>query len=146
MSASHSRGTKMYFANKLIGSLTSIDGVMLKNTVIDVSAIDSEDGYREKIAGPKDTAELTVSGYLDSNANHTMFYSAIGSAKPKAWPVKIEFQEAYYPYGDRVAYYAEWIFNGFCDSFKTESDIDSAVKFEATIKVTGKPEFKLVKL
>lgn len=72
-------GTKVYFATVAIGPYTriaeipNVGGPNKTRSTIDVTDLDSEDGYREFIAGFRDSAEITFdmhftdSGYTAMN-------------------------------------------------------------------------------
>ena len=113
-----------------VAGLTSIGGLELTADTIDVTTLDSDDGYREFIAGFKDAGEVTLEGYLNSVAGkgqkelHDLYES--GGEEDFA----INFSEG-----------SKWTFTGIVTGFGTSADLEDPLAFSATIKVTGQPTF-----
>ena len=128
-----SLGTKLQIAGTTpitVGSLTSINGLEVSADTIDVTTLDSADGYREFIQGFKDGGEVSVEGYLDvatGNGQKEMF-DLFESGEVK--PFEIVFP---------ATLNAKWAFNGIVTGFSTGVSLEDPLSFSATIKVTGKP-------
>lgn len=129
MSKSKAIGTKLKLNEKLVGGLTSVNGIDITAETIDVTDLANDDGYREKLAGLKDAGEITVSGFLDGddegqNECYTLLESGEVVAGEIVFPAKIG---------------KTWSFNGAVTKFTTGAEVANAVTFEATIAVSGKP-------
>jgi len=131
--AKKSLGTKLQIAETTpitVGSLTSINGLEVSADTIDVTTLDSTDGYREFIQGFKDGGEVSVEGYLDvatGNGQKEML-DLFDSGEVK--PFEIVFP---------ATLNAKWAFNGIVTGFSTGASLEDPLSFSATIKVTGKP-------
>ena len=69
MSKSNSKGTQLKINNKVVGGLTSINGIEINADTVDLTALDNTSGYREKAADFKDVGDVTASGFLDGADN-----------------------------------------------------------------------------
>ena len=131
--AKKSLGTKLQIAETTpitVGSLTSINGLEVSADTIDVTTLDSTDGYREFIQGFKDGGEVSVEGYLDvatGNGQKEML-DLFDSGEVK--PFEIVFP---------ATLNAKWAFNGIVTGFSTGASLEDPLSFSATIKVTGRP-------
>lgn len=131
--AKKSLGTKLQIADVtpiVVGSLTSINGLEVSADTIDVTTLNSTDGYREFIQGFKDAGEVSVEGYLDvttGNGQKEMF-DLFESGETQAF-------EIVFP----TTLNAKWAFNGIVTGFSTGASLEDPLSFSATIKVTGKP-------
>ena len=65
MSKSNSKGTQLKINSKVVGGLTSINGIEINADTVDLTALDNTSGYREKAADFKDVGDVTASGFLD---------------------------------------------------------------------------------
>jgi len=132
--AKKSLGTKLQIAETTpitVGSLTSINGLEVSADTIDVTTLDSTDGYREFIQGFKDGGEVSVEGYLDvatGNGQKEML-DLFDSGEVK--PFEIVFP---------ATLNAKWAFNGIVTGFSTGASLEDPLSFSATIKVTGRPQ------
>ena len=129
MGAKRALGTKLKMGTQYIGGLTDINGIDKTADTIDVTTLDSDGGYREFIASFKDGGEVTVSGFfLPGNAGQVKLESAFESGTKNQFA--IEFP---------VGFGASWEFDGVVTGVTTGASLEEAVTFEATIKVSGKP-------
>ena len=121
-------GTRILINSNAIAGLTSIGGLELSADTIDVTTLNSADGYREFIGGLKDGGEVSLSGYFEPG--DTDGQGAIKEAfdSGDAIPFSIVFPQG-----------AAWSFNGIVTGFSTGAELEDSVSFEATIKVSGKP-------
>lgn len=126
--AKWSKGTTLKIGANTVGSLTSISGVELSADTIDVSTLDSVDGYREYVAGFVDGGEVSAEGFLsNAGTSESTIIGLVGGAEQEC--------EITFPNG------AEWAFDGIVTGFSTSAGNDDPVSFSITIKVTGKPTF-----
>lgn len=131
--AKRALGTKLKIGEtvsaKVIGELTSISSPSMSAETIDVTTLDSEGEYREFIGGFKDGGEVSASGYFNpQDAGQAAVYAALESGETT--PFAIEFP---------AALGAKWEFKGVVTSYQTNADLEEAIGFEITIKVSGKP-------
>ena len=127
--AKRALGTKLKKGTTYIGGLTDINGIDKSADTIDVTTLDSEGGYREFIASFKDGGEVTISGYfLPGNAGQVEMETAFESGIEDSF--EIEFP---------AGFGASWIFKGVVTQVATGASLEDPVSFEATIKVSGKP-------
>lgn len=116
-------------ATTKIGGLTSIGGIEVSSDTVDVTALDSEGGYREFIAGFKDAGDVSLEGFLDdADEGQKEAYKALESAA-------VQKCEIAFPNGSK------WTFDGIITGFSTSASLEDAVTFSCTVKVSGKPTF-----
>ena len=133
MSKSRSVGTVFKVGSgasaKTVGGLTSIEGIKISGDEVDVTALDNNTGYREFLQGFKDGGEVPLSGFLDgADAGQDELYSLLESGT--VTPMAIIFP---------AAIGKTWSFNAFVKEFSTGVDIDGAITFDVTVRVSGKP-------
>ena len=129
MAKSNSVGTKLMIKEKVVGGLKSIGGVEITADSIDVSDLGNTDGYRESVPGFKDGGEVSISGFLDGeDAGQEECYTLMHSGEvvdcKVIFPAKIG---------------KTWSFKACITKFATNADLEDAVTFEASLKVSGKP-------
>ena len=123
-------GTKLNIGTYSVGELTSIAGLELSADTIETTTLDSTDGYRTFIGGLRDGGEVSVSGFFkptDTNGQKAMLTNLNAGV---AGSFSVVFP---------TAMSASWTFDGIVTSFATGAEMEDAVTFESTIKVTGKP-------
>ena len=113
-----------------VAGLTEIGGLELSADTIDVTTLDSQDGYREFIAGFKDAGEVSLSGFFngETGKGQKELYDLFESGEVSDFT--IEFPPATK---------AKWVFKGVVTSFSTSTSVEDPISFEAAIKVSGKP-------
>jgi len=122
-------GTVLKIATSTVAGLTSISGLSLSADTIDTTALDSTGGYRSFIGGFKDGGEVSLSGFLIyADAGQLAIYTAFGSGAVTAFTIV---------FPDDIG--ATWAFNGVVTAYTTGAELEDAVSFEATIKVSGAP-------
>lgn len=136
MAKQRALGTKLLIGSTTpvaIGSLTSISSPSMTQETIDVTTLDSDGEFREFLGGFKDGGEVSASGYFDpDDAGQQAAYAAFESGVTETF--KIEFP---------ASMGASWDFEGVITGFTTTAELESAVGFELTIKVSGKPTLTL---
>lgn len=131
--AKRSVGTKLLFGTTPVAELTSIGGLELSADTIDVTSLDSDGGYREFIGGFKDGGEVGISGFFNpGDAGQAAVYAAFNSGATT--PCEIEFPSELK---------ASWIFNAVVTGFTTGAELEEAISFEATLKVSGEPTLEI---
>lgn len=114
----------------LVAGLTSIGGLELSADTIDVTTLDSEDGYREFIGGFKDGGEVAVEGFFDptTGKGQKELYDLFESGEVEAFVITFP-----------VTLGASWEFDGIVTAFGTGADLEDPLSFSGSIKVSGKP-------
>ena len=126
---SNSVGTTLKVNSKSVGGVTSIDGVSVSADEIEVTALDNSTGYREFLQGFKDGGEVSVSGFLDGVDNgQAELYTLLESGASTT--VLIIFPSAIGK---------TWTFTAFVKEFTTGVDVDNAITFDVTLRVSGQP-------
>ena len=126
---SNAVGTKLKINEKVVGGLTSINGIEISADTIDVTDLGNEDGYREKLPGFKDAGEVGASGFLDGdNEGQDECYSLMNSGD--VVDCEIEFPK-------KIG--KSWKFKAGVTKFTTGAELEDAVTFEISLAVSGKP-------
>lgn len=123
-------GTALKIASASVANLTSIGGLELSADTIDVTALDSTGGYREFIGGMRDAGEIPISGYFnpaDTNGQMALYNAFVAGT---VLDLSIVFP---------ASMNTQWDFDGVVVGFATGAELEDAVTFEATIKVSGAP-------
>jgi predicted secreted protein len=127
-------GTKLKIGANSIAELTSIGGLELSADTIETTTLDSASGYRTFMQGLKDAGEVSISGFFnpaDTNGQKAL-YDAFGTGLETAFVILFP-----------SALGAEWDFNAIVTNISTGAEMEDAVSFEASIKVTGAPSLGL---
>lgn len=126
-----SKGTTLRFTPAggeaaLVGRLTSIGEITAEASEIDVTTLDSPEGYREIMPGWKDAGLLELSGFHDKD-----------DAGQNALRAAFESGEA----GDFLIAFSDGCAVGFRAFVKSHSmgaaAVDGAIGFGAALRVTG---------
>ena len=133
--ASNGLGTKIKLGENAIANLTEISGLEISADTIDVTTLDSADGYREFIGGLKDGGEVGISGFFDptTGKGQAEFFTALENGEVN--PFTIEFPSSI---GKK------WSFKGIVTAFTTGVSLEDPLSFEGSIKVTGKPKLEAI--
>ena len=113
-----------------IALLTKIDGLNLKADTVETTALDTTGGYKTFLAVLKDSGEVSISGHFDHTA-HADFLADFEALTVQSYT--IEFPDKLTTTG------TTWSFSALVSDFHTSVDLGSLIKFEATLKVSGKP-------
>lgn len=127
--ATYAMGSKLLIGLNAIVELTEIDGLEIKADTIDVTTLDSL-GYKNYIQGTKDPGEVSIKGFFNptDSTGQIALYTALGTGALTAFTINLP-----------SAMGVSWTFNGIVTAFKTGENMDDAVSFEGTIKVSGVP-------
>jgi predicted secreted protein len=129
MSKSRALGTQLKVNNKVVGGLTTINGIDITAEAVDLTSLDNTSGYREKEPGFKDAGEVGASGFMDGDdEGQDEIYDLLDSGQvvPCAivFPAKIG---------------KTWSFNAGVTKFTTGAELEGGVTFEISLAVSGKP-------
>lgn len=129
MAKSRALGTQLKVNNKVVGGLSSINGIEISADTVDLTALDNSSGFREKEPGFKDAGEVTASGFLDgADEGQSELYTLLTSGEVVAcqiiFPSKIG---------------KTWSFQAGVSRFVTGADVDGAVTFDISLAVSGAP-------
>lgn len=130
--AKRALGTKLQIGTVnpvTVAGLTSISGLDLSADTIDVTTLESEDGYRKFIAGFKDSGEVSLEGYLEieTGKGQKELYDLFESGEEEQFTILFPNNMG------------SWQFKGVVTGFSTSADLEDPLSFSATIKVSGKP-------
>lgn len=135
MAKSRSVGTKLLVAasagstKTAVGGLKSISGIDASADDVEVTDMGNTDGYREYLPGFKDGGEVTVSGYMDGeDAGQTRMLELLDSGDVVDCEIRFPAKIG-----------KSWTFKAGVTKFTTSADVDDAITFDATLKVSGKP-------
>jgi len=129
MTVATGKGAQFLLDEVVVGKLSSIGGIAMSAETVDVTALDSVGSYREFIAGFKDGGEVSLSGYFDhSDTGQQALHDAFQDGE--VVPCSIIFP---------AAQACKWTFDGLVTAFETGIELDTAVTFSATVKVSGQP-------
>jgi len=134
MTVTAGKGTQFLLATVPVGRLSSISGVAMSADQIDVTALDSMGSFREYIAGFKDGGDVPLSGFFDySDAGQQALHDAFQSGETQACSIVFPTAQA-----------CKWAFSGVVTGFETSIEVDGAISFSATVKVSGQPVLSAV--
>ena len=129
MSKSNSKGTQLKINSKVVGGLTSINGIEINADTVDLTALDNSSGYREKEQDFKDVGDVTVAGYLDgADDGQDECLSLLDSGE--VVPCQIIFPA-------KIG--KTWSFQAYVTRFLTGAELSQGVSLEMSFAVTGKP-------
>jgi predicted secreted protein len=127
--AGAAKGTTITLGGTAVGEVTSISGLALSADTIETTNLLSTDGYREFIQGWRDGGEVSISGFFsNSDAGQAAFLTALNSGTSTATVITFPSPNA-----------ATWTCNGIVTAYETGAELEDAVSWDATLKVTGKP-------
>lgn len=114
----------------LIGGLTSIGGIEITSDTMDVTTLDSTGGYREFIGTFKDGGEVPIEGYFDHTAaGQIAMQDSMDAGTAEDYTITFPTTPV-----------TTWKFKGVVTSFKVgDAELDGAIAFGSTIKISGKP-------
>lgn len=129
MSKSKSVGTKCNIDKTAVGGLSSIGGVEVSSETTDVTALDNTSGYKEYLGGFKDGGEVPLEGFLDGDdRGQDAMYNAMEDQDEHDFSIVFPKTIG-----------KTWTFKGVVTKFATSAAVGDAIKFSASIKVSGKP-------
>lgn len=109
-----------------LAGITNISGPGISREVLDVSAHDSPDGYREFLGGIKDPGEVSLDVNYDPKV-HDVWMDDLDDTVPRDYIIT-------YSDGSTEE------FKALLTNFEPSAPFDDKLSASATFKVTGKPE------
>lgn len=132
MAAEKSMGTtltKVSGSSLIVAGLTSIGEIGGEAAEIDVTSLDSPNGYREFIASLKDGGEVALSGFVKDAADLEDLLALFEAQTNENWEVE-------FPSGSK------WFFEAFVKMCKeAETTVEGARGFTASLRVSGAPVY-----
>ncbi len=128
-------GTLLNWNSNDLAELTGISGPNESADAIEVTSHDSDDGYREFVAGLRNGGDISIEGNFISGdsdgqiAMHTDFQAGTSRSFKIKLPGWVSSSHEY-PEIDGT---------GIVTAFSLNAPMDDKVSFSATIKVSGKP-------
>jgi predicted secreted protein len=116
-----------------IAERVTIGGPGMSRDAPDVTHMDSDDGWREFIAGLKDGGEISIEGnFIPEDESHN---AETGLLSEFSSDVRMRWQLVFPGESPRVT----WGGEGILTNFEPGMPVDDKIEFSATIKVSGKP-------
>ena len=111
-----------------IAELLNISGPNQKVNLLDVSNMDSPNGYNEFIAGMGEGGEVSFEGNYLNDASQAQALTDFQAKTVRNFAVVVP-----------LATPATWSFSGFFSALDQSSKFDDKLGFSGTIKISGKP-------
>jgi len=122
-------GTTLTRAGKAIAELTNISSPKLSAGEIDVTSMDSADGYKEYIQGIRDGGDVSVEGNFINSDTLGQIGLVTDFNAGTVQPFVITFPDG-----------TTWTFNAFVKSFELDdAPVEGKMGFKASLRVSGKP-------
>lgn len=120
-------------AGTAIAFLNSIDGLEVKASTIDTTALDTVGGYKTFIQGFKEVSDVQLGGSYSSK-DHDVFMTDFTAGGSIAYEIQ-------FPIAGGATTGAKWTFSAIVVGFKTKAAVESVISFDVTLKVVGAPVF-----
>ena len=108
-----------------LAGISNITGPGITREILDVTAHDSPDGYREFLGGVKDPGEISVDVNYDPE-EHDIWIDDLDDVDPRDY--ELEFPDG-----------TIWEFKALLTNFEIGAPFDDKLTGSASFKVTGKP-------
>lgn len=131
MAISVAKGTKLTVGGKAVAHLTKIGSPSIKWDTVESTALDTTDDFKQFLKTFAEGGEVNISGnfdFADDGQKAVITAMAAGSDELECAIV--------FP----AAIGAKWSFKASVSAFSNNAETAGIVTFEATLKVTGKPE------
>lgn len=133
MAISVAKGTKLTIGGKAVAHLTKIGSPSVKWDTTESTALDTEGDFKEFLTTFAEGGEVGVTGNFDiSDEGQKAMIEAMAAGTDN-----LEFTIVF---PKKIG--AEWAFKASVNSFGTSAETAGIVTFDATLKVSGKPELK----
>ena len=131
MAISVAKGTKLTVGGKAVAHLTKIGSPSIKWDTVESTALDTTDDFKQFLKTFAEGGEVSISGNFDFTDDGQKAVIAAMAAGADELECAIVFP---------AAIGAKWSFKASVSAFSTNAETAGIVTFEATLKVTGKPE------
>lgn len=111
-----------------IAELTSISGPSQKIKDIDVTNMDSPDGYNEHIPGLVDSGQISIEGNWTNAASQTTAYTDFQARTTHTFVITTPGPHTF-------------TVSGFWSEISTDAKTTAALTFKASIQCSGKPVY-----
>jgi predicted secreted protein len=108
-----------------LAGITNISGPGITREILDVTAHDSPNAYREFLGGVKDPGEISVDVNYDPE-EHDVWIDDLDDVNPRNY--ELEFPDG-----------TVWDIAAFLTNFEPTAPFDNKLTASASFKVTGKP-------
>lgn len=133
MAISVAKGTKLTIGGKPVAHLTKIGSPSVKWDTTESTALDTEGDFKEFLTTFAEGGEVSITGNFD-------FGDEGQKAMITAMAAGTDNLECAIVFPKKIG--AEWAFKASVNSFATSAETAGIVTFDATLKVSGKPELK----
>lgn len=133
MAISVAKGTKLTIGGKPVAHLTKIGSPSIKWDTVESTALDTEDDFKQFLTTFAEGGEVSITGNFDFGDEGQKAMITAMAAGTDNLECAIVFP---------ASIGAEWAFEASVNSFATSAETAGIVTFDATLKVTGKPELK----
>lgn len=133
MAISVAKGTKLTIGGKPVAHLTKIGSPSIKWDTVESTALDTEDDFKQFLTTFAEGGEVSITGNFD-------FGDEGQKAMITAMAAGTDNLECAIVFPKKIG--AEWAFKASVNSFATSAETAGIVTFDATLKVSGKPELK----
>jgi predicted secreted protein len=115
-------------AAETIGEVTNISGLSLAVDTIDVTSHDSDNAYKEFVAGLIEPGEVTIEGnHIPADTGQVAILTHLNARTVRA--LLITYPDA-----------SNWAFSAACTAYSAaDAAVDGKLSFSATFKVSGVP-------
>ncbi len=111
----------------VVAGLTSIGEIGIESDEIETTTLDSEDGFREFVAGLKDGGEVAIAGFVKTEASYEALLALSNTQTVESW--EVEFESG-----------AKWFLRAFVKMMKeAENAVDGVRGFTGSLRITGRP-------
>lgn len=131
MAISVAKGTKLTVGGNAVAHLTKIGSPSIKWDTVESTALDTTDGFKQFLKTFAEGGEVSISGNFDFADDGQKAVIAAMAAGTDELECAIVFP---------AAIGAKWSFKASVSAFSNNAETAGIVTFEATLKVTGKPE------
>ena len=133
MAISVAKGTKLTIGGKPVAHLTKSGSPSVKWDTTESTALDTEGDFKEFLTTFAEGGEVSITGNFD-------FGDEGQKAMITAMAAGTDNLECAIVFPKKIG--AEWAFKASVNSFATSAETAGIVTFDATLKVSGKPELK----
>ena len=133
MAISVAKGTKLTIGGKPVAHLTKVGSPSVKWDTTESTALDTEGDFKEFLTTFAEGGEVSITGNFD-------FGDEGQKAMITAMAAGTDNLECAIVFPKKIG--AEWAFKASVNSFATSAETAGIVTFDATLKVSGKPELK----